>query len=149
MPAAPRDIAKLAHLMDTSIPLPFIRKRIGIDGILGFIPGVGDGIGTLVSAYIVARAAHMGIPRALLLQMAFNVGIDTLVGSIPLAGDLFDMGWKANARNMQLLERHLEQPWQQQRRSYLFVGGVIGALVLVAFVLVLAGMRILHNLPWT
>lgn len=149
MPAAPRDIAKLAHLMDTSIPLPFIRKRIGIDGILGFIPGVGDGIGTLVSTYIVARAAHMGIPRSILLQMAANVVIDTVVGSIPLVGDLFDIGWKANVRNLHLLERHLNQPEHQRRRSRVFVAGVIGGLALAALVLILIGVRILSNMPWS
>jgi len=99
--------------MDASVPVPFIHKRIGIDGIMGIIPGVGDGIGALFSAYIIARAAHMGVPRALLLRMAGNVGIDTLVGTIPLLGDLFDMTWKSNLRNLQLLERHLRDHYQK------------------------------------
>ncbi|MCA1796440.1 MAG: DUF4112 domain-containing protein [Geobacteraceae bacterium] len=112
MASTPKDLQRLAHLMDASIPVPFTHKRIGIDGILGIIPGIGDGIGALLSTYIIARAARMGVPRVLLLRMAANVGIDTLVGTIPLVGDLFDMAWKSNLRNMQLLDRHLRDPEQ-------------------------------------
>jgi hypothetical protein len=149
MPSAPRDIKRLARLMDSSIPVPFIQKRIGIDGLLGLIPGVGDGIGVLASTYIVARAVHMGAPRALLVQMAVNVGIDALVGAVPFVGDLFDMAWKSNVRNIQLLERHLAEPMEQHRRSRVFAVAVIGGLALAALLIVLIGVRILHNMPWT
>lgn len=94
-------IERLAWLMDNSIPLGG-GYRIGLDPIIGLIPGLGDLIGTMVSAAIVLQAHRAGIPKATLMRMVANVGIDAAVGAIPFAGDLFDFAFKANSKNLQL-----------------------------------------------
>ncbi|MCP3140828.1 DUF4112 domain-containing protein [Pyxidicoccus xibeiensis] len=120
----------LSHTLDASIPLPF-GVRVGWDAVLGLIPGVGDAAGGLMSAYVVLQAARLGAPPAVLGRMLGNVGIEVLVGAVPLVGDLFDAGFKANLRNVRLLEQHLDSPHQTRRASTLWVVGVLLALVLM------------------
>jgi hypothetical protein len=99
-------VNRLAWWLDQSLRLPVIGRRIGADALIGLVPVVGDALGGLASLYIVAVAARIGVPRSVLLRMAANVLIDAVIGSVPLAGDLFDMGFKANMRNVRLLMRH-------------------------------------------
>ncbi|WP_370285103.1 DUF4112 domain-containing protein [Pseudooceanicola nanhaiensis] len=100
----------LARNMDAAFRLPIIGTRIGWDGVLGLIPGVGD-VATLgPGLYILYRAHKLGASRATLSRMAANMGVDFVVGSIPLLGDLFDMGFKSNLRNVRLLRQHLDFP---------------------------------------
>jgi hypothetical protein len=120
----------LSHSLDDSIPLPF-GVRVGWDAVLGLIPGVGDAAGALMSAYVVAQAARLGAPPSVLGRMLGNVGIEALVGSVPFFGDLFDAGFKANLRNVRLLEQHLGSPQQARRASTLWVVGVMLALLLI------------------
>lgn len=94
---------RLAWLLDGSIRLPG-GLRIGADGILGLIPGVGDFAAAAVSSYIIYEARAAGVPRRLLWRMAGNTLVDAIIGAIPIAGDLFDFYFKANLRNMRLLE---------------------------------------------
>jgi hypothetical protein len=94
-------IERLAWIMDGSIPLPG-GFRIGLDPIIGLIPGVGDLIGTVVSSAIVLQAQRAGIPKATLMRMIANVGIDAVIGAVPIVGDLFDFAFKANAKNLEL-----------------------------------------------
>jgi hypothetical protein len=119
----------LAWFLDRSIPIGGGR-RIGLDPIIGLIPGVGDFVGALLSGYIVLEAARADIPTSTLVRMLANVGIDTLVGAIPALGDVFDAAWKANIRNVRLLEAWMERPHQVERSSRWLVFGLIGALVL-------------------
>ncbi|MBE8988036.1 DUF4112 domain-containing protein [Nostoc sp. LEGE 12450] len=100
-------IRKLSRLMDTSIRIPLTGFRIGIDPIIGLIPGAGDLISTAFSAYIIFLATRFGIPREDLAKMIFNVGLETVVGTVPLVGDLFDAFYKSNIRNLAILEQHL------------------------------------------
>lgn len=102
-----RRIRSLSRLLDNSIRLPFINYRIGWDVIIGLVPGVGDLVGTALSTYIIVEAARLGATRGVLARMVFNVMVETVVGSIPILGDVFDAIWKANVRNMRLLERSL------------------------------------------
>jgi hypothetical protein len=102
-----RRIRLLSHLLDAQFRLPGTRYRLGLDGLLGLIPGVGDILGTCLSVYIVYEASRLGAPRALLLRMLANLGLDTLVGAVPVAGDIFDIAWKANQKNVALLETYL------------------------------------------
>ena len=95
----------LANLLDACILLPN-GYRIGIDPILGLIPGVGDLIGAGLSLYLVREAAKLGIPKRILLRMVGNVALETLIGIVPVLGDLFDAAWKANLRNLRLIELH-------------------------------------------
>lgn len=120
----------LSHTLDASIPLPF-GVRVGWDAVLGLIPGVGDAAGALMSAYVVVQAARLGAPPAVLGRMLGNVGLEALVGSVPFFGDIFDAGFKANLRNVRLLEQHMDAPQQARRASTLWVAGAMLALVLI------------------
>ncbi|BAY22328.1 hypothetical protein NIES2100_20910 [Calothrix sp. NIES-2100] len=100
-------IRKLSRLMDTSIRIPGIGFRIGIDPIIGLVPGAGDLISTAFSAYIIFLATRFGIPHQDLAKMIFNVGLEAVVGTVPLVGDLFDAFYKSNIRNLEILEQHL------------------------------------------
>ena len=131
-----RRLAHIAWLLDNSIPLPGFSFRIGLDAILGLIPGIGDVLGVLLSTYIVRESARLGAPPSLLTRMAFNVALDGIVGLVPFLGDVFDAAWKANQRNFALLEAHLDNPRKAARASRAFVAMLIA--VLVAFVTLLA-----------
>lgn len=126
-----RGLHRLADILDTAIPLPG-GLRIGLDGLIGLIPGAGDLIGTLLSSYIVAKAYKLGAPYMVLLHMAGNIALETVVGVVPVVGDLFDFAWKANRRNVDLLERHLASPRETRKHSTLFVVGVTAALLALA-----------------
>lgn len=100
---------RLAHNLDSRYRIPGTGIRFGWDGILGLVPGLGD-IATLGPAgYILLEAHRLGAPKHLKGRMAFNSGVDWIIGSIPLVGDVFDVGWKANRRNVALLRRHFER----------------------------------------
>lgn len=121
----------LAWLLDSSIPLPGTRFTIGLDAIIGVVPFLGDLIGVLLSSIIVAEAGRMGAPRTLLLRMAFNLALDGVVGMVPLLGDAFDAAWKANQKNVRLLNAWLDHPHRAQRGNRLFIGAL--ALALAGF----------------
>jgi hypothetical protein len=110
--------------MDSSIRLPG-GFRIGWDGIIGLIPGLGDVAGMGISLYIVAGAWRSGISRATLIQMLLNLGVEAAIGSIPVIGDLFDFAFKANNRNMRLLENHDADPEGSRLNSRLTLVGII------------------------
>jgi hypothetical protein len=101
-------IRKLSRLMDTAIRIPGIGFRIGLDPIIGLIPGAGDLISTAFSAYIIYLATRFQIPGKDLRKMLFNIGLEAAVGTVPLVGDLFDAYYKSNIRNLALLEQHLQ-----------------------------------------
>jgi hypothetical protein len=95
-------------LLDEAVRIPGIGYRVGIDPLLGLLPVSGDAVGAVLSLYIVAESARLGVPPKTLVRMLVNVGLDAGAGSIPVAGDLFDAVWKANKRNVSLLEDHLD-----------------------------------------
>lgn len=128
----------LARLLDTAVRIPGTSFRVGLDPIIGLVPGVGDLLGGALSAYVLLLAARAGASRPVLLRMLANLGTDAVVGAVPLAGDLFDAGFKANARNLALLEQHVAAPRETRRASRLFVAGVVAAAVAIV-VLVVAG----------
>lgn len=99
----------LAHLLDTRWQVPGTSWRFGIDGVAGLLPGVGDMATGIVSVYLIWQAKRMGVPRSLLLRMAGNVGLDVLLGSVPVLGSIFDFAFKSNVRNLRLLHRHLDR----------------------------------------
>ncbi len=99
----------LADLFDDRFRLPFTGRRFGLDGILGLIPGFGDAATGAVSLYLAAEGWRLGMPLTSILRMAVNVGIDTVLGAVPLVGDLFDFAWKANQKNVRLVLSHLER----------------------------------------
>lgn len=103
------DLNTLARVMDAQFRIPGTQIRFGIDGIIGLIPGVGDFVSFIISAYILSVARKNGASGFVMSRMVFNVTIDALIGSIPLLGDLFDIGFKANQRNMRLLQQHFNE----------------------------------------
>ena len=131
-------VERLSYFLDNSIRIPLINYRIGWDALIGLVPGVGDVAGLLLSAYIVVEAARFGVPKSSLMRMVLNVGIEALVGAVPLLGDLFDATWKANARNVALLQAHLDVHAPRQRKAdRRFLLGIAGALAGVVLLLVL------------
>ena len=97
---------KLANAMDSNWKLPFTDIRVGWDTLIGLIPGVGDTLTSLVSAYIIREAHQMGVPSWIKWRMGWNMFIDWLIGLVPLLGDIFDVGWKANKRNVELIKKY-------------------------------------------
>jgi hypothetical protein len=146
----PREIERLrilSRLLDSAFVVPGTNYRIGLDAIVGLVPGIGDAIGAVFSLYIVFQAARMGVPKATLARMLGNVGVDTLVGEIPLLGDLFDAGFKSNMRNLSLIEQHVQRPASAKassRRVLLVLGvGLLAMLVGIVAVGVIVGQVVL------
>lgn len=108
-----RRLRQLVQLMDNSVGIPGTRYRIGLDPLLGLIPGVGDAVGLAASLWIVSEARRLGVPTVTLVRMLMNVALDAAVGTVPVLGDLFDAGYKANQRNLDILERELEMRAEQ------------------------------------
>ncbi|WP_243405099.1 DUF4112 domain-containing protein [Pelagivirga sediminicola] len=107
-----RDLARIdrmAHLMDAQFHIPLTGVRLGLDGIVGIVPVVGDLLAFAPSAWIIGKGWQHGARRRVLLRMAANSGIDLVIGMVPLVGDLFDIGYKANLKNARLLRRELER----------------------------------------
>lgn len=98
---------RLARKMDYAFRIPLLGIRLGWDSILGLVPGVGDALALAPAGYIIKEARRLGATGPVLGRMGANVGIDLAIGAIPLIGDLFDIGWKANTRNVALLRDHL------------------------------------------
>lgn len=99
----------IANIMDSAVRIPGTNITMGLDALLGLVPVVGDAISGFISSYLIWEAKQLGVPKLLLVRMAGNVAIDTVVGSIPFAGDLFDVAYKSNIKNVALLKRHLEK----------------------------------------
>ena len=100
-------LRRLAWLMDGAARVPGTRFRFGLNGLIGLAPGAGDALLALVSLYIVWQASLLGVPRNKLLRMLGNVAVEAAAGSVPVLGDLFDMGYRANLRNLAIVEKHL------------------------------------------
>ena len=135
---ASKRLRRLAWLLDSSIRLPG-GFRIGVDGVIGLVPGVGDLVAALLSSYIVIEAARMRVGGSVLMRMVGNIALEVGIGVIPLVGDLFDFVFKANTRNVKLLETYLEQPVATRRRSrWLVLAALFALLVVVGAVVVAA-----------
>ena len=104
-----RDLEILARWLDSRFRMPGTNIRFGLDAIIGLVPGIGDGLLAIPSGYIVMRAHRMGAPKSVLVRMGLNVGIDFLIGVVTVIGDLFDVGFRANQRNVALLRAHFDQ----------------------------------------
>ena len=130
----------LEIVLDELFRVPGTQIRFGIDGIVGLIPGAGDVLAGLLSVVIPLAAWIRGVPYVTLVRMAVNLGIGVLVGSIPVAGDIFDIVWKANRRNLLLLQRHLREPRRHGWRDWVFLLllaallGIIFALPVLVFI---------------
>ena len=108
-PAGTERVERLAYWLDERFQIPGTNMRVGLDGLIGLVPGIGDTATMLMSLYLVYEAKRVGAPGGLIFRMLMNVGVDSLVGAVPLVGDLFDFGFKANRKNLRLLRRYLEK----------------------------------------
>ncbi|ELZ79188.1 hypothetical protein C454_12873 [Haloferax gibbonsii ATCC 33959] len=125
----------VSFYLDEAFEIPGTNYRIGLDPILGLVPGVGDATAAALSAYILVEAAMLGVPRATLARMLGNVVLDATVGSLPVVGDVFDAAWKANARNVRLLEARYDDASPaavEADRRFLLAAVAAIALLLVA-----------------
>ena len=142
----------LAHWLDDGIRIPGTPIRFGADAIMDVVPIVGDFAGAGISAWIVLRAARLGASRATLLRMLYNVGVDALVGIVPALGVLFDAAWKANLKNVALLERQRLAPAETTAASRRFVTMLLLVLTLLiaaaavgSYFLLRAGAAVLRH----
>jgi len=128
----------LEILLDEAFVIPGTGIRMGLDGIIGLVPGLGDVLAGLLSLVIPLAAWARGVPYVTLARMGVNLGIEVLVGSIPLFGDLFDIAWKANRRNYRLLCRHLNEPRRHNWRDWTFLlllAAVLGLIFVIPIAL--------------
>ena len=124
----------LEFLLDEVFRLPGTRIRFGFDGLVGLIPGIGDLVAGLLSLLFPLAAWSRGLPKVTLLRMAVNLAIGVLVGSIPFAGDAFDIWWKPNRRNLRLLRRHIGRPHRHTWRDWAFLM-LLGICLVAVFAL--------------
>jgi hypothetical protein len=121
--------------MDDLVPIPGTSQRIGLDPVLGLVPGVGDLVSAIAGGWIIVEAVRFGIPGVVLLRMAWNTAVDLVVGAIPLLGDLFDVAFRSNRRNLELFRRHALDPAASTAEHWTFVAGLaviaVGLLWLV------------------
>jgi hypothetical protein len=127
-------LRKWSVLLDSAFRVPGTRLTFGLDPILGLIPGVGDLTSPFFAALLILHAVRFRIPRVVQLRMLMNALIDLGIGSIPVVGDLFDFGWKANVRNLDLLEHYARPGAKASPEDWAFVLVVLGLLVAVAVV---------------
>ena len=111
----------LANLLDTAVLIPGTNVRFGLDALIGLVPVVGDVVSAALSLYLVREARALGAPRHLVLRMLGNVALDGVVGAVPLAGDAFDVLWRANRRNMALLRKWLEKDEGRRRGEVVII----------------------------
>ncbi|MFZ1386158.1 MAG: DUF4112 domain-containing protein [Thiolinea sp.] len=126
-----KKLDNLAWLLDNSIKIPGTSWKIGLDGILGLIPGVGDLAAGGLSTYILYQAVKLKVPKAILARMTLNILLESVIGVIPVVGDLFDFIFKANQRNVDLMRQYVLNPKDTTQQSTLAVVGVIVALFVV------------------
>lgn len=136
--------------MDDLFRVPVLGWRFGLDALIGLIPGFGDTATSLVSFYILASAVRYRVPKITLLRMGFNIGIDYVVGSLPLAGDLLDAWWKSNHKNLDLLKKRATVSAEEARAGrasdWLFVGGIIVGLIGLAIASAFVSFYLLFKL---
>ena len=140
----------LSRLLDTWFRVPGTNIRFGLDGIVGFVPGIGDFLAGAASCIIVLAAFFRGVPLVTVARMAANLGIEVVVGFVPVLGNLFDIGWRANRRNYALLERSLTYGRRDTWRDWLFmalIGLGLMSFVMLPFLLLLwISGSLLHQL---
>jgi hypothetical protein len=112
-----RRLRAITQLFDQAFAIPGTKWRFGLDALFGLVPGFGDIAGALVAVYAMQVARHLNVPPAVRLHMLSNIALDALIGMVPIAGDLFDFAFKAQTRNLALLDAYLATPRQAARRS--------------------------------
>ncbi|MEJ7713244.1 MAG: DUF4112 domain-containing protein [Pyrinomonadaceae bacterium] len=130
-----RSLEQISYWMDGVFRIPGTGWRIGLDALVGLIPGIGDTAGSLVSVYVLAAGVRYRVPKVTLLRMGLNLGIDYVVGAIPIVGDLFDVWWKSNQKNVELLRQRATVSAAEAHRGrisdWLFLGVIVLILAMI------------------
>ncbi|MBX3289148.1 MAG: DUF4112 domain-containing protein [Acidobacteria bacterium] len=138
----------LAHYLDGLFRVPGTTWRFGLDSLIGLVPNVGDTITSFASFYILLAGVRYGVPKITLLRMAFNIGLDYVVGTIPFLGDAFDFVWKANKQNMELIRSRATGKDKGTTGDYLFVFIIIGVLVLILLGSIAISLYVIGSIFW-
>ena len=131
-------LKKLSHNLDEAFTIPGTERKIGIDPIIGLIPGGGDLIGGALSIYIMHAGIRMGMPRSVIIRMFGNIALEFIIGCIPIIGDLFDAMWKSNQRNVKLIEDSIISEEKNTIFGYFLIGVLIKTLVTVILLAIIA-----------
>jgi hypothetical protein len=140
---AERRIAFMARMLDDLVTIPGTRQRFGVDSVVGLIPGIGDLASAAVGAWIIVEASRFRLPGVVLARMVINTVVDFLIGAIPLLGDLFDVVFKSNSRNLALFRRHATDPGASTTEHRAFLVGLVLVLVGLLWLAVVAVGRLL------
>lgn len=139
---------KLALLLDSRFTIPGTKIRIGLDALIGLAPGIGDAIGALLSLWIVFSGIRMGASFGTIVKMLFNVGIELILGVIPVIGDMFDLVWQSNNRNVELLREELAPTppdmvgeRQDQRNGNQNLLALLALIILIGVIMSALGFR--------
>lgn len=140
-------LRKWAYLLDAAFRVPGTGMRFGLDPIVGIIPGAGDFVTGVFAVVMLLHAVRLRVPKVVLARMLVNSATDLLAGSVPLIGDLFDAGYKANLRNLALLERHARPGVRPATSDYVVVSVLIAILLLAGIVPILVLVWLLTHIP--
>ena len=133
-------LRRFAIWLDAGIAVPGTSIRVGLDPVLGLVPGLGDAAGALLAGWILVEAIRMDASRATLARITGNIALDALIGAVPVLGDVFDVIWKANLKNVALLERHAIDPAGAGKGDRLFVALLVGGVVALSVGLLVGGV---------
>tara|TARA_Y100000814_G_scaffold264213_1_gene216805 strand:+ start:319 stop:756 length:438 start_codon:yes stop_codon:yes gene_type:complete len=131
-------LKRLSERLDDTFTIPGTKYKIGIEALIGAVPIIGDLIGGILASYIMYSGVKMGAPPQIIARMAVNIAIDFTIGSIPIIGDLFDLVWKANKKNVELIEDATLDDKEEQKLNYLIITALI--LVLLGILLLILTM---------
>ncbi|WP_411728057.1 DUF4112 domain-containing protein [Methyloglobulus sp.] len=133
-----KQLERWAWLLDNSIRIPGTSIKMGLDSLIGLIPGIGDITGGALSSYILLQAVNTGVSPIVIARMAVNIVLDTLIGMIPLVGDIFDISFKANLRNIELMTSYFNSPQEAVKRNTISIViisiSLISALVIIVWI---------------
>jgi uncharacterized protein DUF4112 len=138
-------LRKWSVLLDSAFRVPGTNLSFGLDPILGLIPGLGDLTTPLFASLLLLHSVRMRIPRVIQLRMLINAVIDLLIGFVPVVGDFFDFGWKANVRNLALLERYAHPESKPSRGDWIFVLSIVGVLIALMVIPVMFAVWLLSQ----
>lgn len=122
---------RMATLLDSQFKIPLTQFRIGVDSLLGLVPVYGDVLSFLLSLYIIIQIARMGVPAPILVRICFNSFMDFVIGLVPFLGDFADIFFRSNLKNVQLAQKYFEKPKKVSAQSWLLIGGISAAILLI------------------
>ncbi|MBK9153918.1 MAG: DUF4112 domain-containing protein [Chloracidobacterium sp.] len=141
-------LENLSRYLDGLFRIPGTTWRFGLDSLIGLVPNFGDTLTSFASFYILLAGVRYGVPKITLLRMAFNIGLDYVVGTIPFIGDAFDFFWKSNKQNMDLIRERATGKDKGTTSDYLFVFAIIGVLILLLIGSILVSMYVIWAIIW-